>query len=123
MRFRPITLLLAAALAAGCAATAKRGEPYSADPSEADPAVARGHVVYMQHCQACHPFGDGGLAPSIVDKPLPGVLMKLQVRAGFGAMPAFPSDKLDDRQLDDLITYIEALRAQQPRPDEVAPPK
>jgi hypothetical protein len=31
----------------------------------------------------------GGVGPALISKPVPGLLMKLQVRLGMGAMPAF----------------------------------
>jgi mono/diheme cytochrome c family protein len=114
--------LTALLVAVACAPTAKRGEPFTDDPADRDATLARGRVVFMQQCHTCHPFGDGGLAPKLLDKPLPGSAIKLQTRLGVGAMPAFGKDVISDAQLDDLVAYIYALRDQRPDPATVAPP-
>ena len=64
----------------------------------------------MRHCHECHPKGEGGLAPSINDKPLPGFLIRLQVRRGLGAMPEFGPHRISDAELEDLIAYLRELR-------------
>ena len=48
-----------------------------------------------------HPAGAGGL-------------IRFQVRNGLGAMPAFKEDRLSAQQLDDLIAYLDAIRAHPP---------
>jgi mono/diheme cytochrome c family protein len=65
-----------------------------------------GKKVFNDNCHRCHPNGMGGLGPSIVDKPLPGFLIRFQVRAGLGTMPHFDKDRLPKEDLDKLITYI-----------------
>jgi mono/diheme cytochrome c family protein len=60
----------------------------------------------MAHCHACHPGGEAGLGPALNDKPLPGLLVRLQVRTGMGAMPAFSPRELSDGELRDLIAYL-----------------
>jgi mono/diheme cytochrome c family protein len=50
------------------------------------------------------------MGPIINDKPLPKFLMKLQVRAGLGAMPTFPKEQITDEQLADIFDYIVVLR-------------
>jgi len=103
-----------AAVVAACGA-GRRGEPLVQALDLADPAVARGRIVYAHHCEACHPGGEAGLGPSLNDKPLPAFLMRFQVRHGLGVMPAFPHDAFGDRQLDDLMAFIKARRALEPR--------
>lgn len=73
--------------------------------------VTRGQRVFMENCHQCHPGGEGGLGPAINNKPLPGFMIKLQVRAGVGAMPAFSADAIAPDELDTLIAYLRALRA------------
>jgi mono/diheme cytochrome c family protein len=75
----------------------------------------RGEVVFMQHCHSCHPGGEAGLGPALNNKPLPGFLIRLQVRQGIGAMPRFSEDVISGTELDDLVAYMMALR-DQPRP-------
>jgi mono/diheme cytochrome c family protein len=66
----------------------------------------RGKQVFMDNCHRCHPNGMGGLGPSIFDKPLPGFLIRFQVRNGLGTMPHFDKKHLPKEDLDKLITYI-----------------
>ena len=95
------------AFAAGC--YARRGETVGRVP-ELDEEELRGRDVYMRMCQKCHPEGRAGLAPGIVDKPLPGALMKLQIRKGIGAMPGFSEEVISGSELDDLVDYVKLLR-------------
>jgi mono/diheme cytochrome c family protein len=50
------------------------------------------------------------LGPAINDKPLPGFLVRLQVRSGLGAMPAFSEQDISPEELHDLVLYLKALR-------------
>ena len=95
-------------LLAGC--SARRGEPLVGALDPRPPGVARGQQVFMANCHACHPGGEAGLAPAINNKPLPGFMIKAQVRLGMGAMPRFSADEITAEQLDDLVTYLKALR-------------
>ncbi|MEW6612817.1 MAG: c-type cytochrome [Pseudomonadota bacterium] len=102
-------LLGLALLQIGCS-TARRGEALGMPVALGTPAEARGQQVFMQHCQQCHPGGAGGLGPALNDKPLPGFMIRLQVRNGLGAMPAFSERQIAPAELDDLIAYLKALR-------------
>jgi len=95
-------------LAAGC--SARRSEPVAGPFHAAPPEVARGEIVFDEHCSHCHPGGEKGLAPAINNKPLPGFLIKFQVRHGMGAMPAFSDKEIEDEELDALVRYLKALR-------------
>jgi mono/diheme cytochrome c family protein len=64
----------------------------------------------MRDCHQCHPGGEAGVGPALNNKPLPAFAIRWQVRRGFGAMPAFPKEKLSDSELDVLIDYIKILR-------------
>jgi mono/diheme cytochrome c family protein len=101
--------LLSLALLAACG-SARRGEPV-AGPLALGPAAARGEKVFLVHCDKCHPGGEAGLGFALNNKPLPGVLIRKQVRWGLGAMPSFPAERISEGQLDDLVAYIKALRA------------
>ena len=108
---RAAPLLLALALA-GCG-SARRGEPYTAAPATpSDARLALGERVFDLNCSQCHPGGEGGLGPAINNKPLPGWLMKIQVRAGLGKMPAFSSEEISGEELDALVRYLGWLRRQ-----------
>lgn len=106
-----LTLLL------GACATARKLEPLAPPIDTSDPQVARGQKVFFQHCHQCHPHGQGGLGPAIVNKPLPEFLMTFQVRHGLGAMPSFGPEKIPKPDVDALMAYIKAVRA---NPSDVA---
>ena len=95
--------------AAGCG-SARRDEP-AAPPVKLRTAMARrGELVFMRECTRCHPGGEAGLGPALNDKPLPGSLIRFQVRNGLGAMPAFPKELIPDPDLDAVVAYLKALR-------------
>jgi mono/diheme cytochrome c family protein len=100
----PVVLILLA----GC--SARRSEPVAGPFEPATPLVAQGEIAFDEHCSRCHPGGERGLAPAINNKPLPGFLMKLQVRHGLGAMPAFSERELPREELDAVVKYLKALR-------------
>jgi len=101
--------ILALMLAAGCS-TARRSEALNNTPALQTESERRGQLVFMQHCHTCHTGGAGALGPGINDKPLPGFLIRFQVRRGLGAMPAFSEEKISAADLDDLLVYLKALR-------------
>lgn len=101
---------LAAAALLGSCGPAYRGEPISGPLHISDPQVALGQRVFDEHCQQCHPGTTAGLAPGITDVPLPGWLIKFQVRHGLGAMPAFSEGKISDAELDAVVAYLGELR-------------
>ncbi len=97
-------------LAALCAcATARRSEPV-AGPMELSGLAAEGELLYERHCHACHPGGEGGLGPSLNDKPQPGFLIRTQVRMGFGAMPGFDAEHLAKHEVDAIVAWMQAAR-------------
>ena len=61
-------------------------------------------------CYTCHPGGAGGLGPALNNKALPASAIRLQVRHGFGVMPAFSEQQISQDQLDALIAFLKALR-------------
>ena len=90
--------------------TARRGVPMFEPVSIENPSVANGQKVFMSYCHSCHPGGTAGLAPAINNKPLPGFLIRYQVRHGLGMMPAFKEDVISDKELDNLVAYLKVLR-------------
>lgn len=100
-------VFLSLALLAGCSTTKTSVPP---PPRIDSPDLMRGEQAYMYYCDKCHPGGGKGLGPAITNKPLPGFLIKAQVRAGLGAMPSFPDELLPDEHLDDLVEYIKELK-------------
>ena len=95
-------------LTAAC--SARRGEPIVGPLAISEPGIARGQQVFMRECHQCHPGGEAGLAPAINNKPLPGFLIKLQVRTGLGALPAFSQGEISPEELEYLVDYLKALR-------------
>ena len=106
--FATLVILLAAC------SSARRTEPLAPPLDLSDPAIAHGRRVFFQHCHQCHPHGEAGLGPAIVNKPLPEFLMKFQVRHGLGVMPSFPADKIPREDLEALMAYLKAVRRNQP---------
>ena len=90
--------------------SARRGEPLSSRQLPENPGVQRGEKVFYEHCHQCHVGGEAALGPALNNKPLPGFLIRMQVRAGLGAMPSFPASHISDDELSDLVTYLKALR-------------
>lgn len=105
-----------ALLLAACT-TARKTEPLAPPLDLRDPQVAQGQKVFFQHCHQCHPHGQGGLGPAIVNKPLPEFLMKFQVRHGLGTMPSFGAEKIPPADLEALMAYLKAVRGNPPLPD------
>jgi mono/diheme cytochrome c family protein len=119
MKLRYNLLLLSLLFIIACG-TAKRGEPTYAPVPTSEPAIARGEVVFNTHCQSCHPGGETGLGPAINDKPVPGFVIRFQIRNGLGAMPAFKKDVIPSDELDDLMAYIKAQRKAKKNKEEVS---
>jgi mono/diheme cytochrome c family protein len=72
--------------------------------------VKNGQVLYMEHCQKCHPLGEAGLAPAINSNPAPGFLKRFQVRHGLGVMPSFKEEQITTKELMDLSEYLKAMK-------------
>jgi mono/diheme cytochrome c family protein len=105
-----IRILMISGLLLTAACSARRGEPIAGPLAISEPGIARGEQVFMRECHQCHPGGEAGLGPAINNKPLPGFLIKLQVRAGLGAMPAFSQGEISPEELEYLVDYLKALR-------------
>jgi mono/diheme cytochrome c family protein len=103
-----LVLLVSTLTFAGC--SARRGEPLYGLLPITNAAVKMGQQVFMRECHQCHPAGEAGLGPAINDKPLPGFLMRFQIRNGLGAMPAFSQNDINPEELDNLLAYLSELR-------------
>ena len=90
--------------------TASNDLPPETSVVREDLSLVRGAELFALHCYKCHPGGEAGVGPGIINKPLPRFLMKIQVRHGLGVMPEFPESKLSDSELDQLLDYLKALR-------------
>ena len=91
------------------------GEP-AAPPAPPAPPVAKpgdvtaGQAVFQQNCEACHPGGNEGVGPQLRGQGLPEDRIRTQVRQGGGAMPAFPPERINEQQLNDLVAYVLSLQ-------------
>lgn len=88
-------------------ATARRGEPI-AGPLPLHNAEVHGRALFARSCSPCHPGGEAGLGPALNNLPLPGFVIRAQIRLGIGAMP--PLEELDAVEVGDIVAYMGALR-------------
>lgn len=101
----PIVMFLA-----GCLVfDVRRGEPVRRPIRVQSPAEVHGQVIYMRNCYRCHQGGEGGLGPAL-NWPIADPLIRLQVRHGFGAMPAFSRAQISDSDLNAIVAYLKAVR-------------
>lgn len=100
-------------LAWGCS-TARRSEPIAGKLPLEDVQLVAGRKVFHTHCHQCHPGGESGLGPALNNKPLPDFLVRFQVRAGMGAMPSFSEEEITDKEMENLLSYLNALRQHEP---------
>lgn len=90
---------------------AYRGEPIYGPLDRSEPKVVLGEKEFYEYCHQCHPGGTAGQGFAVNNRPLPGWLIKFQVRNGVGAMPAFSEEQISESELDALVEYLFALRA------------
>lgn len=105
-----LAVLVFTAVLPGCAHARRKSEPLQGPMLNPTSSVERGKVLFDQHCHMCHPHGEPGLGPGINDKPVPRFLIHTQVRLGFGAMPAFKDSEINDKDLNDLLDYVMAVK-------------
>jgi mono/diheme cytochrome c family protein len=96
-------------LQVGCGSP-KRGELYGGPMAIESALAEKGVKVFAVYCNQCHPGGTAGVGPALNNKPLPGFLIKFQVRHGLGAMPAFSEEEIGPQELDALVAYLKELR-------------
>jgi mono/diheme cytochrome c family protein len=77
-------------------------------PLTLDQNEQEGEKVFMEHCQRCHPGGEAGLGPAI--NPASSFTKRFQIRHGLGAMPAFDENMISDQQLENVLSYLKALK-------------
>lgn len=109
MRGGSLVLAAAFALVLTACGDTRRSDALGNAP-ELTSAEASGERIFMRHCNSCHVGGASALGPAINDKPLPGWLIKLQVRNGLGAMPSFDEEEISEQDLDDLTAYLRTRR-------------
>jgi mono/diheme cytochrome c family protein len=109
-RIALLSLVAAALLAAISACSSPRKSEPLAPPVKLTEAQLQGRLLYDRLCYKCHTEGEGGLGPSLNEKPLPRFAMKFQIRHGLGTMPAFPPERLSDADMEHVVDYLVALR-------------
>lgn len=92
------------------ACSARRGVPYTEPLQVQSEKVVQGKILYDQYCNSCHPGGTSGLGPAINNKPLPGFLIRFQIRHGLGAMPAFDKEVISSQESKKIVAYLKKLR-------------
>lgn len=74
--------------------------------------VTAGKAIFDTNCGACHPNGGQGVGPSLAGGMgrLGQSAVTTQIRNGKGSMPPFPTSRISDSQLNDLLAYLNTLR-------------
>jgi mono/diheme cytochrome c family protein len=72
--------------------------------------VKNGQVVFMAHCQKCHPEAEGGLGPAISANPAPQFIKRFQMRHGLGVMPSFKKGEITKSDLHDISKFLHAWK-------------
>lgn len=85
-------------------------------PTFAEPELTLGRQVFMGYCQGCHPGGGQGVGPSLIRDAVTEEHLRLIIRAGPGAMPAFSPAQLDDEEIALLAQFLDALRLHYDQP-------
>ncbi|EMR03988.1 c-type cytochrome [Cesiribacter andamanensis] len=101
--------LLFLSLAMG-ACSARRGMPYTQPILAQEKGVLEGKMLYDRYCNSCHPQGTSGLGPAINNKPLPGFMIRFQIRHGVGVMPAFKREVISREESKKIVAYLKELR-------------
>ncbi len=119
-----IIALAGAALAACSSAPPDSGEPSTASPAEsidiAAEAIERGRRLTLTACAGCHATGPAGASPLTEATPLREIVRRHpleRLEAGFAeglvtAHPAMPAYVFRASEIDDLIAYLETLKAE-----------
>jgi mono/diheme cytochrome c family protein len=106
------TAAFAVAILTGCGE--KRGVTPPVTPTvevraDDDTSFERGRVVFMQYCNTCHPNTGAGLGPHLYELPVTSGMIAFQVRHGLGMMPEFDEELISDKELDDLVYYLDEV--------------
>lgn len=106
----PYIILLLGSLIFFSCGTSRRSVPIKGPLENTGEKIVMGRKVFMEYCQQCHPHGEAGLGLAINNKPLPGFMIRFQVRNGLGVMPGFDDSVISDEELGQLVAYLKALR-------------
>ena len=114
--------LTAAVLALGCAACASREAPPPPDAPTFDmaaEAAVRGQQLAARTCASCHAIGPTGDSPLPAATPFRVIVHRRsldQIEQGFAeglvtSHPAMPAFAFRASEIDDLMAYLDVLRA------------
>jgi mono/diheme cytochrome c family protein len=94
-----------------CGASGAEHHVEGADIVPASREEVHGKRLFQKFCYQCHPAGRQGVGPGLIDKPLSAEAIRMQIRAGTGAMPMFGDDWLSDEQVAEIADYVTTLEA------------
>ena len=100
---------IAATLSTGCSSS-RRDALVARQVNVSNRQLEIGQRVFMAECNQCHPGGAAGLGPALNNKPIPGFVLRFQVRHGLRAMPKFGHSQISSEALSDLVLYVKTLR-------------
>jgi len=123
----PIALAVAGVILFGAvtmtaAAPEKKGQKKGGAPATSKALIAQGKKVFESAgCMACHTIGDKGgkMGPALThigkDKEWTPAKLAAMIRdpkkgKPSAKMPAFPPDKISDKDLKALVAYLESLK-------------
>ena len=89
--------------------TAANVEDYAGPIASKD--ISTGEEVFATFCEGCHPGGDEGKGPTLMDIDWDAGLMRAQIRLGSGKMPDFGEDKISNSDLEALLAYMKKYNA------------
>jgi mono/diheme cytochrome c family protein len=105
-----------AAMLAACGPSRRVDPPIGQPGGVQDPQLVLGRQVFMRACHQCHPRGEAGLGPAVNNMHVPAFLIRMQIRLGLGAMPAFPRSALSAEELEAVVRYIQFMQDDVPAP-------
>lgn len=118
LRLLAIAVLL---FGVGASAPAHQARGVQSDPqtSEAEQAVERGRLLVAKACASCHATGSSGTSPMPEATPFREIVHRYpldQLEEGFAeglvtAHPAMPEFVFRAGEIDDLIAYLETVKA------------
>lgn len=107
-------LFIMSVLCYSCA-TPRRSEPIKKAMALDTEKLVQGRHLFLTHCYKCHPNGEAGKGPSINNIPIPGIALRARIRSkafflGIGRMPSFKKDEISKDEMDQLVSYMKALK-------------
>lgn len=104
----PAVLVLTAAVAVGLVASMTWAAPKEREVAAPGFAWTDGVEVYSKVCALCH---ETAVGPVLRGRGLDPLYIRLMVRNGSRAMPAFRASEIDDASLEKLSEYVSKTAA------------